>query len=126
MKLAVRLLNLLALLASVAWWGKQGGWESVITSLGLLAAFIYQDVNVGDKAPTHDEQLYRKFLADFPSNGSSARFFKEHDIGVRFRSDRLNEFDRFMDTWQNAEHEFKNEYIGSHVMTQRFLHRLGR
>ena len=111
----IRLLNLAALLAAVAWLGSQGGWEPAVTSLALLAGFLYQDLAQTKSGSTHDQKLYEKFLNEFPSNGRSVQFLKNHDMAGSFLAEELEEFDRFTSTWQNAEHEFKNELLGSYL-----------
>lgn len=103
----VRLLNLLALLAAVAWLARMPGWEPLVTSIALFSAFIGQELWSILKHVNNDKILFEKFLSDFPSNGRSALFLKEHDIGAPFNSDDLNEIDAFLSTWNNAEHEFK-------------------
>jgi hypothetical protein len=111
----LRAVNLAALLAAFAWWGRQGGWEPAATSLSLLGAFLYQESGSYSGARTHDKKLYEKFLKEFPSNGSSLRLLKEHDFGGSFLAENLNDFHEFLETWQNAEQEFNNKKLNSYL-----------
>jgi len=111
----LRTLNLIALLAAFAWWGHQGGWEPAATSLSLLAAYLYQEFGIYSGGHTHDQKLYEKFLEEFPSNGSSVRFLSEHDFGSSFLAEKLDDFHRSLDTWQNAEHEFKSKKLNKYL-----------
>ncbi|HYD34170.1 MAG TPA: hypothetical protein VEA39_06315 [Methylophilaceae bacterium] len=106
--ITVRFLNLLALLAAVAWLARIPSWEPLITSIALLATFIGQELWPLLKQSDKDKLLLDKFQSEFPSNGRSVLFLQGHDIGAPFNSDRLNEIDAFASTWDNAEHEFRN------------------
>lgn len=53
-----------------------------------------------------DKALFEKFKSTFPSNGRSAIFLRDHDIGGSFHPDVLNELDAFLYGWDNSEHEF--------------------
>lgn len=59
----------------------------------------------------HDRNLFSRFLQDFPSQGGSIRFLREHDIGARFEASVLNEIYEFLRQWNDAEHEFNNPEI---------------
>lgn len=109
-----RLLTLAGLLSAVAWWTAQGGWEPAITSIGLLAAFLYQDVP-REKSTLHDQQLFQQFLKDFPSSGRSAEFLKNHDVGGSFRKEELHEIEKFAYSWKTVEHELDNKYVNTYL-----------
>jgi len=81
----------------------------------LLAAYLYQEFGIYSGGHTHDQKLYEKFLEEFPSNGSSVRFLSEHDFGSSFLAEKLDDFHRFLDTWQNAEHEFKSKKLNKYL-----------
>ena len=109
--IVIRLLNLFALLGAVAWLARAPDWEPLVTSFALLAAFLGQELWPALKPLGNDKKLFECFLSDFPSNGRSARFLDEHDIGGSFRSDDLNELYNFLNTWNDAEHEFHNKKL---------------
>jgi len=81
-------------------------WEPAVTSLGLLAALLGQEYPRLKSNRERDKALFLKFKAEFPTNGRCARFLREHDIGAPFHTDTTNELDSFLETWDNAEHEF--------------------
>lgn len=53
-----------------------------------------------------DRTLFLRFKTEFPTNGRSARFLREHDIGAPFSTNSNDELDAFLVMWDNAEHEF--------------------
>jgi hypothetical protein len=107
----LRLLNLFALLGAVAWLARVPDWEPAITSLGLLAALLGQEYPLLRKHREHDATLLKKFSADFPSQGRTALFLRDHDLGGPFRTDATDDLDRFLHTWDNAEHEFVSQKL---------------
>jgi hypothetical protein len=58
-----------------------------------------------------DRNLFAQFLKEFPSQGESIRFLREHDIGGRFQASWLDEIYDFLRVWKDAEHEFINTDI---------------
>ena len=102
----LRLLNLLALLASVAWLARSPDWEPSVTSLGLLVALLSQEYPRLKSNRERDRALFLRFKAEFPTNGMSARFLREHDLGAPFSTKANDELDAFLEKWDNAEHEF--------------------
>lgn len=102
----LRFLNLVALLGSVAWLSKSPDWEPLVTSIGLFGALLAQEYPLLKGNRERDRALFLLFKQQFPSNGKTARFLKDHDIGGAFSTDALNDLDRFLGEWTNAEHEF--------------------
>ena len=102
----LRLLNLVALLASVAWLARTPDWEPAVTSLDLLAALLAQEYPRLKSNRDRDKALCLKFKAEFPTNGRSARFLREHDLGGSFSTNSNDELDAFLDKLDNAEYEF--------------------
>jgi len=102
----LRLLNLLILLAAVAWLARSPDWEPAVTSLGLLAALLGQEYPRLKSNRERDKALFLRFKTEFPTNGTSARFLRDHDIGAPFSTNATNELDAFLEGWDNAEHEF--------------------
>ena len=66
------------------------------------------DTADGREFGDHDRALFYKFINDFPSQGRSAIFLREHDIGGSFRSSDLTDIYNFLRVWNDAEHEFNN------------------
>ncbi len=56
----------------------------------------------------HDQALSNLFLSEFPSQGKSAIFLRDHDLGSSFNFSELTEINNFLNSWDNAEHEFNN------------------
>ena len=102
----LRLLNLIALLGTVAWLARTPDWEPAVTSLGLLAALLGQEYPRLKSNRERDKALFLKFKAEFPTNGRTARFLREHDIGAPYHPDSNHDLDAFLEKWDNAEHEF--------------------
>jgi len=102
----LRLINLLALLAAVAWLSKQPDWEPFITTLGLFVTLLGQELPRTKQNRIRDKALFEQFKSTFPSNGRSAKFLRDHDIGGSFHPEVLNELDAFLFGWDNSEHEF--------------------
>lgn len=102
----LRFLNLIVLLGAVAWLARSPDWEPAVTSLAFLAALLGQEYPRLKSNRDRDRTLFLKFKADFPTNGRTARFLRDHDIGAPFSSTSNDELDSFLDKWNNAEHEF--------------------
>lgn len=113
MALAIKGINLAALLVAVAWLARAPDWEPVVTSLVLLATLVGQELapSLRGAVDQHDRRLFDQFLEDFPSNGSSARFLSEHDIGNSFPRDDLDQLTYFTVHWDNAEREFHDKAL---------------
>ena len=127
-KSIIKLINLFALLGSVAWFSRSPDWEPAITSLVLLSTLIGQDLaqNTNPTVDKHDQELFKKFIQDFPSNGHSASFLKDHDMANSFPKEDLNELNNFTSQWNNAEYEFHNKILESkrknlYLLSKRFL-----
>lgn len=112
----MKLLNLLGLLASVAWLARHPDWEPAVTSIGLFASLIALEVSDKKKNSKEllnetDRKLFEQFCKEFPSDGKSARFLSEHDLGVSWHDQQLYEIDNFLRKWTTAEYEFQNEKL---------------
>ena len=55
-----------------------------------------------------DRGLFAQFLQDFPSDGKSVYFLRDHDIGGSFGLEQLEQIHYFLNHWNDAEHEFFN------------------
>lgn len=84
-------------------------WEPALAFAAAFGAILVRDsVLSASNRPRseHDRALFDRFLQSFPSNGASARFLKEHDLGAPFRSTDLTQLESFAERWNNAEHKF--------------------
>ncbi|MBU1164891.1 hypothetical protein KKA15_05025 [Patescibacteria group bacterium] len=112
MKTIIKLINLAALLGSVAWLSKDTNWEPLLLFLALLAAFLGQEIlPTIKKVNKEDKKLGELFLKEFPSNGKSCLFLKEHELHNPFRQSQLDEIEKFLSEWDNTEHEFLNKKL---------------
>jgi len=53
-----------------------------------------------------DKEIGQKFLGEFPSDGASCNFLKNHDLHDSFLISDLDEIEKFVSNWDNAGHEF--------------------
>jgi len=105
---ALKLINLLALLLSVAWIMSNPDWEPKITSLTLMATLIgleYGEERKRLKNP--DVQLFKKLIQTLPSNGD-IDYIRAEEMAGMIDSERLKQIKRFYYEWKDAEHEFLN------------------
>lgn len=58
-----------------------------------------------------DVRLFKKFLEDFPSNGYTIPFLRDHDLGGVYHDRNLTEINKFVDNWDNVEHHFLDKEI---------------
>lgn len=58
----------------------------------------------------HDRELFNQFLSLFAEN-DRIRFFKEHDFLGSFQKDRIDGLNEFVETWDNAAHEFVDQDV---------------
>lgn len=106
-----RLLNLFALLVSVAWLARSPDWEPGVTSLVFLIALLGQEYPRLKFNQERDRALFLRFKAEFPTSGRSARFLEDHDIGAPFSANTNDELDAFLANWDNTEHEFIDQRL---------------
>lgn len=71
-----------------------------------ISKLIYRFFN---KINLEDKKLGQLFLKEFPSNGSSCYFVKNHDLHNDFHERFLNELENFVFNWNNAEYMFINK-----------------
>ena len=111
-KLILKILNLIALLLSVAWFARLPDWEPAITSIGLFASLVGQELfPYLSKVNSKDKELAEKFFRVFPSNSRSCNLLRDQDFAVPFDKDSLEELDNFLYSWDTAEYEFLNKKI---------------
>ncbi|UGA55423.1 hypothetical protein [Vibrio sp. VB16] len=55
-----------------------------------------------------DVELFNRFLVDFPSDGYSVPFLKDHDLGGSYHNNSLNDINKFVNEWDNVECHFLN------------------
>ena len=72
----------------------------------LKAAFL------GSEFVNADRELLKKFMETLPSTEGSIPFIKEHNMaGYSFEIARLEDLQKFVGEWDNAEHEFHDEEL---------------
>lgn len=111
MKFTIKILNLLALLASVSWFTKNPDWEPLVAVLGLLASYFGLEITEHRKRTNPDMELFRKLLTELPPEGRAIYFLEGHDISAPFESSVLDELDSFNRYWNDAAHEFHNKKL---------------
>ncbi len=110
----IRLINIVALLAAVAWLVSSPGWEPAVAVLGSLAVLVgleYQEFSRRN-SDSVDRKLFKQFLGLLPSDGVIA-FVSTFDFGGIFFHDRLENLRTFRATWDNPEHEFLDRTLES-------------
>lgn len=50
-----------------------------------------------------DTALFRRFLEDFPSNGYTVPFLRDHDLGGSYHDINLTDINKFVERWDNVE-----------------------
>lgn len=58
-----------------------------------------------------DTKLFSRFLEDFPSNGYSIPFLRDHDLGGSYHDVNLTDINKFVENWDNVEHHFLDKEI---------------
>ncbi len=125
----IKIILLLALLASVAWFATQPSWESGAASFGALAAFLVvlfsDSVRAQSETLEADRQLFRSFLELLPSDHIVV-FLRQHDFDGSFRLDNIVPLFNFAEGWNNPEHSFHNGALNKklkrfHVTVEKFL-----
>jgi len=117
MNVAVKILTITAMLATVAWffWNPVGWvfqWEPIVVFLLALAGFIAAEkvprTDASEKnAHPNDIALFRTFLDTLPSE-SFIEFLKQHDFLLSFKLNKVDPLRQFLHEWDNAEHEFQD------------------
>ena len=88
-------------------WFPQSGWEPFIVFLAVITTVTGITSVQGRR--NWNTVLAKKFLREFPSKGFSVPFLKDHDMGSPFHNNSLKEIERFLDNWDDAEHEFMDK-----------------
>lgn len=58
-----------------------------------------------------DTQLFQKFLENFPSNGYTIPFLRDHDLGGAYHDINLTDINKFVNIWNNVEYHFLDKEI---------------
>lgn len=102
---------LILVMASFTWMMKNPDWEPIITFLAMLSMLIsleFSEEKIRTKHP--DIELYQKFIQNVPSTGS-IQYLRDTDMRRPIDTTQLRELSRFVNYWDNAEHEFVNKEI---------------
>lgn len=119
----VKILTITGMLATVAWffWNPVGWifqWEPIVAFLLALAGLVAAEntglsarqVEQDKKAHPNDIHLFGKFLEVLPSK-TSIEFLKQHDFLLDFKIETLDPLRKFINEWDNAEHEFEDSEL---------------
>ena len=119
----VKILTITGMLATVAWffWNPVGWifqWEPIVAFLLALAGLVAaentgqsaQQVEQDKKAHPNDIYLFGKFLEVLPSK-TSIEFLKQNDFLLDFKIETLDPLRKFINEWDNAEHEFEDSEL---------------
>jgi hypothetical protein len=85
-------------------WFPQKGWEPIIAFFAVVTTITGITSIQGRR--NWNASLSQKFFEEFPSSGFSVPFLKNHNMGDPFHENSLKEIERFLDDWDDAEHEF--------------------
>ena len=120
MNIAAKIITLAGMLATVAWffWNPNGWvfqWEPIAAFLFALAGYIAAEksgenlATNSQKTTTHpnDIRLLNDFLCLMPS-GTFIEFLKQHDFLLDFKMEDLSPLRKFINEWDNTEHEFQD------------------
>ena len=103
-----KLLDLVALLLAAAWVGRAPDFDSILTALALLSAYIFLEFKDSGRELRleADRKLFAEFLQALPSQ-TAIDFLKYLGGTMRaFPRDALHPFDRFFHEWRDAQHTF--------------------
>lgn len=70
--------------------------------------FALEDSKKRQRVDTH---LFQKFLDDFPSNGYTIPFLRDHDLGGTYHDRSLTDINKFVDSWDNVEYHFLDKEL---------------
>lgn len=108
----IQLINGMALLIGVLWLYFKPDFEPALTSLTLIATLI--GLIVEERVSTShvaDLALFEKLKQDLPSSGSIAFIDTNNFAGFSFENDKLRDLNKFVYTWNDAEHEFLSKTL---------------
>jgi len=73
--------------------------DKKINSLAIVAKITIDDNHI-------DKKLFEKFLEILPSTDGSINFITQCGVEQAFKPSSLDNFQKYFDEWDNAEHEF--------------------
>jgi hypothetical protein len=107
----LRLVNLLALMVSVAWLTRAPSWEPLLATITCFAVLIGQEIAAIRRPHVNpDVALFKDFLKDLPSEGSIS-FIKDYDFHGPFRLANLDRLYDFRYQWDRPEREFRDRSL---------------
>lgn len=126
MRAILIIITVLAMNATVAWflWNPNGWvlqWEPIVVfltlAIGLLGLLYKEDSgkslpknkNTKNAHPS-DVKLFQEFIEILPSSGI-IYFLKKHDFLTVFHTDDIQPLRKYLQTWDNAEHEFQDPIL---------------
>ena len=107
----LRLINLIALMISVAWLSRAPSWEPLLASATCFAVLVGQEVAAARRPRVNpDVALFQEFLKELPSEGSIS-FIKDFDFHGPFRVANLDRLYDFCYQWDRPEREFRDRRL---------------
>lgn len=119
--LITRLVNLVLLIASVAWLCTTLDWEPFIATVGLVASMVILEIREynsrkvdaqklsekKEEGPSRvDLDLWKKYVAHFPPDGAAITFMKNHDMAAPFHRSSVEPLWGYSDEWYGPKYEF--------------------
>jgi len=106
----LRILNLLAFLASLAWLITDPSWEPLVTFLTLLATLLVQFFLPSDPLKIEpDRKLFNRLHDLLPSQ--RMRFISDYNFGAAFRIEWIEPLFDFAELWTGPDHEFDDKKL---------------
>ena len=120
-RLIGRLVNIVVLVASVAWLATTPDrWEPFIVTIGAVFGMVTQELIEYEKhrtdlvtkqrddmvPPLSDLELFKRHIAHFTSTGVTIQFLKTHDMGASFHSSCVEPLWEYAGEWRGPEFEF--------------------
>lgn len=112
MKHSIKYITFVGLLATVAWFVKDPGWDSFAAALLTFAGFLSLDINItlAQREKETDVALYSKIVNELPSTGT-IKFLRDFDFGGSFKLESLNQLINFVERWGGPEFRFHDAEI---------------
>jgi hypothetical protein len=116
-----RYVELVIAFMAFGWCVNETSWEAIIVFIGALVALVSTEIAFLRSFPTsrenelpqpikgqqnEDRALYDRLIKLLPSDGIIDFINKNNMAGFPFDIDRLGPLDEFINTWDNAVHEF--------------------
>jgi len=114
MKYIIKILNLVGLLGTVAWFGHSPDIGKLLGAIALLATFLEQDRRGLFKLSEWDENLIKQFKTELPSDSDPILNLRDHDFSNSYwNKSFFKPLDQWIHKWGNAEFRFKDKGLNN-------------